>query len=490
MLIDYIVFLPLVTALALLIIPRAATGALKGVALLGAVATFVLSLGLLAVGWGKILEQSVPWISGAWTAAYHVRVDGFNVFFVLLTTLVSVAAIWAAFSYADERRLRGFLFLLLTFETTLLGLFTARDLLLFYVYWDLMLIPVFLLLVGYSGSADARKAAWAYLLYNGAGGLVLLLGLIGVVTHTGTFEVLGHTYGFGPIEGWLFVAFALAFLIKTPSFPFHAWMPPTYAASPPPLVAMVSGVQSKAGLFGFLVFALPLFPNAAHVWAPLLLLLAVISIVYGAFTALGQRDMKSLIAYSSLSHLGLVVLALFAFDLTSVGASIVMIVSHGLIAAAMFLLAGFIEERSGTRDLDAFGGLAAHAPRLQAVMLVAAMGLLGLPGLSGFSGEFLILIGSWQTQPVITAISLIAIVLASAYTLRIFQAAMHGPERLPDGRSYGDLRPRELLLIAPLLAGIIFLGVWPGWIVDRTDSGLYVSAHSHETVAQAQGHRT
>ena len=490
MMIDYVIFLPLITALALLIVPRAAAGALKGVALLGAAATFVLSLGLLTIGKGETLEQSVPWISGAWTAAYHVRVDTLSLYFVLLTTLLSAVAIWAAFSYADERRLRGFLCLLLTFETTLLGLFTAGDLLLFYVYWDLMLIPVFLLLVGYAGSADARRAAWAYLLYNGAGGLVLLLGLIGVVTHTGTFEVLGHSYSFGPIEGWLFVAFALAFLIKTPSFPFHAWMPQTYTTSPPPLVAMVAGVQSKAGLYGFLVFALPLFPNAAHVWAPLLLVLAVISIVYGAFTALGQRDMKSLIAYSSLSHLGLVVLALFAFDLTSVGASMVMILSHGLISAAMFLLAGFIEERSGTRDLDAFGGLAAHAPRLQAVMLVAAMALLGLPGLSGFAGEFLILIGSWQTQPVITAVSLIAIVIASAYTLRLFQAAMHGPERLPGGRTYGDLRPRELLLIAPLLAAIIFLGVWPGWLNDRTPSSVFAPAHDRAAVAQVQGHRT
>jgi NADH-quinone oxidoreductase subunit M len=474
MMIDYVVFLPLVTALALLIIPRSATGALKGVALLGAVATFVLSLGLLALGRGQVLEQSLPWISGAWTAAYHVRVDGMSEFFVLLTTLVSAAAIWAAFSYADQRRLRGFLCLLLIFETTLLGLFTAGDLLLFYVYWDLMLIPVFLLLVGYADSENARKAAWNYLLYNGGGGLLLLLGLIGVIAHTGTFEVLGHSYAFGPIEGWLFAAFALAFLVKTPSFPFHAWMPPTYTNSPAPLVAMVAGVQSKAGLYGFLVFALPLFPNAAHVWAPVLLVLAVISIVYGAFTALGQRDMKTLVAYSSLSHLGLVLLAFFAFDLTSVAASLVMIVSHGLISAAVFLVLGFVEERTGTRDLDAFGGLAARAPRLQAIMLIAAMALLGLPGLSGFAGEFLILIGSWQTQPAITAISLIAIVLASAYTLRLFQSMMHGPERVPGERSYGDLRPRELLLVAPLLAAVVFFGIWPGWISDRTPNAVTV----------------
>jgi NADH-quinone oxidoreductase subunit M len=315
----------------------------------------------------------------------------------------------------------------------------------------------------------------------------LLLGLVGVVTHTGTFEVLGNTYSFGPVEGWLFAAFALAFLIKTPSFPFHAWMPPTYTNSPAPLVAMVAGVQSKAGLYGFLVFALPLFPNAAHVWAPVLLVLAVVSIVYGAFTALGQRDMKTLVAYSSLSHLGFVVLALFAFDVTSVGASLVMIVSHGLISAAVFLVVGFVEERSGTRDLDAFGGLAARAPRLQAVMLIAAMALLGLPGLSGFAGEFLILIGSWQTQAVITAIALIAIVLASAYTLRIFQSAMHGPERLPDDRSYADLRPRELWLVAPLLAAIVFLGVWPGWLTDRAPNS--VTGPPPTAVTSSQGHR-
>jgi NADH-quinone oxidoreductase subunit M len=486
MMIDYVVFLPLVTAIALLIIPRGASGALKGVALLGAVATFVLSLGLLALGRGEILEQTLPWIAGAFTAAYHVRVDGMSEFFVLLTTLVSVAALWAAFSYADQRRLRGFLCLLLIFETTLLGLFTAGDLLLFYVYWDLMLIPVFLLLVGYADSEKARRAAWTYLIYNGGGGLVLLLGLIGVVTHTGTFEVLGHSYAFGSIEGWLFAAFALAFLIKTPSFPFHAWMPSTYTNSPAPLVAMVAGVQSKAGLYGFLVFALPLFPNAAHVWAPILLVLAAVSIVYGAFTALGQRDMKTLVAYSSLSHLGLVLLAFFAFDLTSVAASLVMIVSHGLISAAVFLIVGFVEERAGTRDLDAFGGFAARAPRLQAIMLIAAMALLGLPGLSGFSGEFLILIGSWQTQPVITAISLIAIVLASAYTLRLFQSVMHGPERVLGERTYGDLRPREILLVAPLLAAIVFFGIWPGWLSDGTPNSV---TPPPPAAIESQGHR-
>jgi NADH-quinone oxidoreductase subunit M len=441
--------------------------------ILGTVMTFGMSLGFaigfFALGETSTTASSHAWISGPWTAAYHVRVDATSIFFVLLTTFVAVPAVWAAWSFADQTRLRGFLFLLLAFETTLLGLFTAADLLVFYIYWDLMLIPVFLLLVGYAGTPQARAAAWGYLIYNGAGGLILLLGVVTLVVHTHTFEVLGKTWSLAPsLQWWIFGAFAVAFLIKTPSFPFHAWMPATYTEAPPPLVAMVSGIQSKAGLYGFIVFAMPLFPDAARAWAPAMLVLALLSIVYGAFAALAQTDMKTLVAYSSLSHLGLVLLALFAFDVTSVPASILMIVSHGLISAVLFILLGFVEERVKTRDIFSFGGLAAHAPRLQALMLIAAMAVLGLPGLSGFAGEFLILLGAWQTQPVITALSLIAIVIASAYALRLFQSVMHGPERVPAGAGATELRPREMVVVAPLLAAIVLLGVWPALVTDRT----------------------
>ncbi|HXW77278.1 MAG TPA: NADH-quinone oxidoreductase subunit M, partial [Candidatus Eremiobacteraceae bacterium] len=269
-------------------------------------------------------------------------------------------------------------------------------------------------------------------------------------------------------EAWIFAAFAFAFLVKTPVFPFHSWMPPTYTSAQTPLVAMVSGIQSKAGLYGFIVFAVPLFPGAAHAAAPVMLTLAVASIVYGAFAALGQRDAKTLVAYSSLSHLGLVLLALFAFDLTSLPAAVLMIVSHGLIAAVLFLMIGFIEERVGTRDLFAIGGLAAAAPRFAQLALIAAMALLGLPGLSGFAGEFLILIGSWQTQPIFTALSLIAIVIASAYSLRLFQSAFHGQLRVPANAGVADLRAREILIVAPLLAAVVLLGAWPGLLTSRT----------------------
>ncbi|MBC5806751.1 MAG: NADH-quinone oxidoreductase subunit M [Candidatus Eremiobacteraeota bacterium] len=469
MLINAVIFAPLLTAVLLLFVPRTASAALKGIALAGALITFVLSLTFLGSSQNGAADQSVAWISGTWLASYHVRIDSLRLFFVLLTTLVSVACIWAAFSYADEARLRGYLFLLLAFETTLLGLFTAADLLLFYVYWDLMLIPVFLLLVGYAHSAAARRAAWYYLIYNGAGGLVLLLGVIALVAHTHSFEVLasGAPQLSGAMEWWIFLSFALAFLIKTPAFPFHSWMPPTYTHAPTPVVAMVAGVQSKAGLFALLAFGLPLFPHATRALAPILLVLAVCSIIYGALAALGQRDMKTLVAFSSLSHLGLVWLALFAFDITSVSASILMLVSHGLIAAALFLLMGFVEERVGTRDLAVFGGLALRAPRLQALMLIAAMGALGLPGLSGFAGEFLILIGSWQTQPLYTAIALLAVVLATVYVLQLFQGILHRPLRA-DAQAQLELRPREIWLVAPLLAAIFFLGLWPGWLNDRT----------------------
>ncbi|HYK53381.1 MAG TPA: NADH-quinone oxidoreductase subunit M [Candidatus Eremiobacteraceae bacterium] len=479
-LIDVFPFVPFAFGLLTLLVPRGNQW-VRILPILGAVVTLGISVGFAAgyflLGSTATTSSFHPWIAGPWTAAYHVRVDATSIWFVLLTTFVAVPAIWAAWSYGDAARQRGFMFLLLTFESTLLGLFTAADLLLFYIYWDLMLIPVFVLLAGYAGDPTARRAAWAYLIYNGAGGLVLLLGVVGLVVSTHTFEfvgstpqLLGSTPALSPgLQWWLFGAFAIAFLVKTPAFPFHAWMPPTYTQSPPPLAAMISGIQSKAGLYGFIVFALPLFPQAAHAWAPFMLVIAVISILYGAFAALAQSDMKTLVAYTSLSHLGLVLLALFAFDVTSQQASIVMIVSHGLISAALFIMLGFIEERVRTRDLFAFGGLAAKAPRLQALMLIAAMAALGLPGLSGFAGEFLILVGSWQTQPVITAISLPAIVLASAYVLRLYQAAIHGEYRVPAGTPAAiELRPREMLIVAPLLAAIIFLGVWPGYVTTHT----------------------
>lgn len=484
MLIDTVIFLPLAAGVVLLLIPRSAATALKAVALAAAVATFALSLAFVNLGPQTSAEHIVPWINASFVAMYHVRVDGWSLFFVLLTTFVSVPAIWAAFSYADRQRLRGFLFFLLAFETTMLGLFTAGDLLLFYVYWDLMLVPVFILLVGYASSDAARRAAWGYLIYNGAGGLVLLLGIVVLVWRIHTFETLGAHFDIRrDIEQWLFCAFALAFLIKTPVFPFHAWMPATYTEAPPPLVAMVSGIQSKAGLYGFIVFALPLFPHAARMWAPAMLVLAVTSIVYGALTALGQSDVKTLVAYSSLSHLGLVLLALFAVNFLTIPASMLMIVSHGIIAAALFLLLGVIEERIGSRDLSAFGGLAERAPRLAACMLIASMALLGLPGLSGFAGEFLIFLGTWQTQPVYTGVALVVVVLASVYALKLFQGAMHGQPRLPaatpaDAAPPGDvwprleLRARELALLAPLLAAMFFLGVWPAWMNDRTPTHL------------------
>ena len=470
--ISALVFLPVLFALVLLCIPRGNTALLKGIALAGALGTFALSLILLPLAPAGVVNESLDWIHGAVAAYYHVRVDGLSLFFVLLTTFVAVPAVWAAFAYADTQRLRGYLILLLLFEWTLLGLFTAGDLLLFYIYWDLMLIPVFLVLVGYTGTPQARRAAWIYLIYNFAGGLVLLAGVIGLVLNAHTFEVLGNTYHLTPELGrWLFAAFAFAFLIKTPVFPLHAWMPPTYTQTPTSMMAIVSGVQSKAGLYGFIVFALPLFPEAAHYFAPAMLVLAVCSILYGALVAMVENNAKTLVGYSSLSHLGLVLLALFAFNFTSIPAGILMIVSHGIIAAALFLLLGFIEMRTGTSDLGAFGGLAASAPRLAVFMLIAAMAVLGLPGLSGFAGEFLILLGAWQTQPLYTSLALIAVVLAAAYALRLFQSSMHGPLRVPpDVGPIADLRPREFWLMVPLLVAIFFFGIWPAWLNDRIPS--------------------
>ncbi len=341
----------------------------------------------------------------------------------------------------------------------MLGLFLARDLLVFALFWDLMLIPVFFALIGW---AEHPATAWRYFIYNFAGGLTLLLATAAFGVIYGSTDVIGAQTP--PLIGlwapWIYAGFAFAFLVKTPVWPLHTWMPPTYTSLPSPMVAIVSAVQSKAGLYGFLVIATTLLPAYVHQYAAAFVL-GSISLLYGAAVALVQNDLKRIVAYSSLSHLGLVVLAIASQNRLALAGALVYIVAHGLFSATLFIVLGYVEQREETRDIRSLGGLGWRNPRLSGAFCIAALAALGLPGLAGFAGELTILIGVYQAGYVWPSIvALIAIVGASAYLLRLYQDVMNGPQG-DDLPVRADLTLLEGLAVAPLLAALIVLGVYP-----------------------------
>lgn len=405
-------------------------------------------------------QVSVHWLARPFVAAFHFGATDISFWIVLLLTIVTFSACVAAQS--DDRR--GMVGLLLLLESCMLALFLTRDILVFALAWDIMLIPVFLCLVHWAGHS---QAAWRYFIYNFSGGLALLLATAAFGVLYGTTDVIGRTdvHIVGAWAPWIFAGFALAFLIKTPVFPLHTWMPQTYEQTPPAMVAVVSAVQSKGGLYGFIAIGLAFLPDYMKSYAPLFVTLGIVSLLYGAFIALRQNDVKRIVAYSSLSHLGLILLAIFAFNPVALQGAVVYIVAHGLFSAALFLVLGYVERREGTRDLERYGGLGHANPRIAGALYIAVLAALGLPGLAGFVGEIVILTGVYRsgyTWPAILA--LIPIVLAAAYMLRLYQGMMHGPQR-DDLAQRHDLTWVEGLAVAPLFAGLVFIGINPHLLV-------------------------
>ncbi|HEY2475726.1 MAG TPA: NADH-quinone oxidoreductase subunit M [Candidatus Cybelea sp.] len=444
------ILLPIAAAALLLLLPREDRTLSRTIGTLVAVVTFAT---VIAAGTG---DWSAHWLSRPFDAAFHFGATPVSFWIALLLTIVTASAI----ASCRIDRTRDFVALLLALEGTMLGLFLARDLLVFALFWDLMLVPVFFGLLGWG---EHPATAWRYFIYNFAGGLTLLLATAAFGVIYGTTDVIGRVDA--PLIGgwapWIFAGFAFAFLVKTPVWPLHTWMPPTYTSLPSPMVAVVSAVQSKAGLYGFLAIATVLLPTYVHEYALPLMILGAISLVYGAVIALVQNDVKRIVAYSSLSHLGLIVIAVASQQQLALDGALVYIVGHGLFSAALFLVLGYVEEREGTRALPRLGGLGWSNPRLAGALCIAALAALGLPGLAGFAGELLILIGIYQAGYVWPAIvALVAIILASAYLLRLYQDVMNGPERA-DLPVRADLTWLEGVAIAPLLAALVLVGVFP-----------------------------
>lgn len=455
-----VILLPLAAGAALFALPREETRVSRAVGAVIGAALVVLTIASRNEQW------TWHWFSHPFVANLHFGATYLSHWLLVLLALCTFGAVVAT----KGSRARSMIAALLLLEGTMAGLFLARDLLVFALFWDAMLLPVFFVLLSW---APHPSVAWRYFIYNFAGGLTLLLAVAAFGAVFGTTDVIGNPAfhpGVSAWAPWMLAGFAFAFLVKTPVWPLHTWMPATYEATPSPVVAVVSAVQSKAGLYGFLAIAVALFPSYLPAEVPVLVVLAVVSLLYGAFVALVQSDVKLVVAYSSLSHLGLVLLAIVSLDPLAMQGALVYIVAHGLFSAALFLVLGYVEEREGTRSLAVLGGIGRANPRLSGAFCIAALAALGLPGLAGFAGELIILIGVYQGGYAWAAIlALVAIVTAAAYVLRLLQGVTQGPPA-PDLAVRPDLTWAEGIAVAPLLAALLYFGIYPhallasGWL--------------------------
>jgi NADH-quinone oxidoreductase subunit M len=441
----------------------------------------VLSLGLWwaydpARG-GMQFVSETPWLP-RWGINYLVGLDGISLVMVLLTTILMPLSVLASWRYIEKQE-RGFYALMLALLTGLVGVFLALDLFVFYVYFEVMLIPMYFI-IGIWGGSNRLYAAIKFFVYTMFGSLLMLVAILVLVwkvsAATGVLSfsyshLLQHASAAGDAAPWLFAAFALAFAIKVPIFPFHTWLPDAHVEAPTAGSVLLAGVMLKIGTYGFLRFAVPFFPEVA--WSPgiraLMVFLAVVGIIYGALVALVQPDFKKLVAYSSVSHLGFVMLGIWGGTVESVQGALMVMISHGFSTGALFLLIGMLYERRHTRLIDAYGGIARVVPVFSLLLTIVALSSIGLPGLNGFIGEFLVLLGSFGRYPVATGIATTGVIFAAAYLLWALQRIIYNPLAKPENAQLRDLTPRELVVLLPLIAGIVWLGLYPRPVLDRTE---------------------
>ena len=478
---SFLIFLPLVGAAVLFLIPSARTGAIRRTAFAVSALTFLASIPLYtrfdASATGMQFLERAPWVQSL-GIEYFLGVDGISSLLILLTTFLSAISILSSFSAITER-VKTYYATLLVLETGMIGVFAALDLVLFYVFWEAVLIPMYLL-IGVWGGPRRVYAAVKFILYTVAGSLLMLVAILYLyfahhaATGEFTFDLLrlydtplGRT-----AQLWLFGAFALAFAIKVPMFPFHTWLPDAHVEAPTAGSVILAGVLLKMGTYGFVRFAMPLFPEATLAFAPGIVLLSVIGIIYGALVAMVQPDIKKLVAYSSVSHLGFVMLGVFALNTQGLQGGILQMINHGLSTGALFLAVGMIYERRHTREIAEFGGLAERLPWFAAIFLIICLSSLGLPGLNGFVGEFLILLGAFRVDPTVAAVSATGVILAAIYLLWMYQRVMFGPVTNEKNRGLRDLSPREFWTLAPVIALIVWIGVYPNPLLRRLDTSV------------------
>jgi len=480
-LLSIILFLPLAGALVLLLVNRENVNAIRWIANIVAFLGFVVSLPL----WFNYNPQSADfqfveraqWIPSI-GAEYFLGVDGFSVLLILLTTMMGCIAVLSSWTAITERVKEYYIFLLVL-QTGMLGAFMSLDFLLFFLFWEVMLVPMYFL-IGIWGSDRRLYSAIKFFLYTLVGSVVMLLGILALyfynhsATGVYTFDITQFHRLNVPfdLQWWIFLAFFLGFAIKVPMFPFHTWLPDAHTDAPTAGSVILAAVLLKMGTYGFLRFSLPILPDASKHFVPMIVVLSVIGIVYGALVALAQRDWKRLVAYSSVSHMAMVMLGMFALNPVGITGSIVQQLNHGISTGALFLIVGIVYERRHTRDISEYGGLSKVMPVYAAVFLIMTMSSIGLPALNGFIGEFLILQGVFVASKLWAAFAASGIVLGAAYMLYLYQRTMFGKIENPKNERLLDLSHREFATFAPLLVLAVWMGLYPTPFLTRLNTSV------------------
>jgi NADH-quinone oxidoreductase subunit M len=479
-LLSIVTLLPLAGAIIILFLPKEGKNAVRSVAMVASVLDFLVSIILffrfqLGTSAMQFVER-YEWISSL-GISYHLGIDGISLFLVLLTTFLTPLCVLGSWKSIQER-VKEYMFFMLFLEVGMIGVFVSLDLFLFYVFWEVMLVPMYFL-IGVWGGPRRIYAAVKFFLYTMFGSVLMLVAILYMYfnitdpsTGKRTFDLLVIMQQIDfplNVQMWLFGAFGLAFAIKVPMFPFHTWLPDAHVEAPTAGSVILAGVLLKMGTYGFLRFCLPLFPKATLEYVPLISVLAIIGIIYGALVSLVQKDMKKLVAFSSVSHLGFVMLGLFALNVNGVSGGLIQMVNHGLSTGALFFIVGVVYDRRHTRMIKDYGGLAKVMPFYATVFMIVALSSVGLPGLNGFIGEFLVLVGTFQANVTYAVVAATGVILAVCYLLWMYQRVMFGKVTHDENKNLPDLSLREKVIFVPLVVMIIWIGVYPSPFLNRME---------------------
>jgi len=497
-LLSWVVFLPVVGIVPLLFLPGRTDRGAKVWALVVTVLDFLLSLRLVSgfrTDASFQFVEHVPWVP-SFGIHYSLGLDGISLWLVLLTTFLAPVVVLSTWRAVTDR-VREFAIFFLLLQTAMLGTLVARDMVLFYIFWEAMLLPM-ALMIGIWGGQRRIYASVKFVLYTAVGSVLMLVAIFYMYTRSGNSFAMDAFLAAGLTateQAWLFGAFALAFAIKVPVFPLHTWLPDAHVEAPTAGSVVLAGVMLKMGTYGLLRLAIPLFPLAVERFAPWMAALGVVGIVYGALVAMVQRDVKKLVAYSSVSHLGFVVLGLFAMTQEAIAGAIFVMLAHGLSTGALFLLVGNIYERRHTREIADFGGLVHRMPVYTTLFMIATLASIGLPGMSGFVGELLVLLGSFKSASLPGATLLVVVgstgvILSAVYMLWMVQRVFFGPCDKPENQKLQDLSLREIVVLAPIVVMIFWMGLYPKPWLERMEPAIDAMLQEHRAEVSADAGET